>query len=427
MNITASQPELRSARWAAGLFLLVVVLQRFAVPGLPLVPLLLPAVLLWVVAAAVKQVVEIDRNRLAWWLAMGAATAIVMPLQSAFVTDAEVSVTGWGLIMAVWLPFTVRFRSRGTQGYLAALARIAHISSWLAVVAVVMTVSQLLGLPYTDIFAKVIPEPFQLMGYVITYPISYGSTLYKSNAWFGLEPSAVSVLLGIGLLAAIFARVKWWNILLTVLGLVATVSGSGIVIALIGLGVMTLHRSRKLLLRYLPLVLVVLMGALFTPFGRIMLSRATEFQADNSSTALRAIDPYAVLYPRWIDSFQGVLLGYGPGSAQRVITRTNVLGLSIPSPAKVFFEYGMLAGLVLAAFMFICYWGSPSRALAVSLLMSYWLFIPGVTTVMVLAPLLATVSLWSPRVGPLVEVVRPDRRRQPDAESPPAPAMAHLR
>ena len=60
-----------------------------------------------------------------------------------------------------------------------------------------------------------------------------------------------------------------------------------------------------------------------------------------------------------------------------------------------------------------------------SLLVSLWLLQPGVTTMVIVAPLLAMVTLWSPRPGLPIEKLLPEReplqpghaRRQADAVS----------
>jgi len=90
-----------------------------------------------------------------------------------------------------------------------------------------------------------------------------------------------------------------------------------------------------------------------------------------------------------------------------VVNDTNIVGLLVPSPIKVFFEYGLLPGLVLAGFLLLCYWGGPSRAFGLSLLASLWLLQPGTTTMVIVAPLLVFVSLWSPRTGPPIEELDP--------------------
>lgn len=403
MNTTSSQR--RVAAWIAVLFGLLVVLQRFSVPGLTNVSMLVPAVIGWMVLARIAGVLEVDRTRLCWWLGFAGVSALGMLVQQQLVDQAVISLTAWLLIVVVWLPFTMRAVDRSTPTYMCLLRHVSWISAGLAVLAVIMVGLQLIGIPYRDYFAAYVPATLQLEGFVISYPITWGSPIFKANAWIGLEPSFVSAQLGVGLLAAIFVRARMWMILVLILGLIATVSGSGIVIVLVGLLVMVLHRSRVLLVRYAVVAGIAVGASLLTPFGTMLLDRSTEFQGENTSTSLRALQPYEELIPRWATDPLGMLLGYGPGSSQRAVEATNVLGLLVPTPAKVFFEYGLIAGFVLAAFMFVCYWGGPSRTFAVTLLVSLWVLQPGSTTLTITLPLLVLVTLFSPRWGPPIETL----------------------
>jgi len=407
------------------LFLLVVLLQRFALPGVPNLALLVPAVAVWAALALARRIAVVDRTRLLWWFAAATTTCFVMLIQDFAVAGAEISVTAWGLVMAVWLPFVLRLVENGPAAYLQSLRYVSLIATILAVLTIAMVGTQLMGIAYRDWFAAVVPADLQLGGFVLTYPLTYGSNILKGSAWIGLEPSMVSAQLGIGLLAALFVRARWWTVVVLILGLVATASGSGIVIVIVGVLVMLLHRCRQLLTKYALLGGVTVVLATLTPFGSLLLDRSSEFSSSGSSASLRAFEPYTVLFPRWTEQLSGVLWGYGPGSSQRIVTDTNVLGLLVPSPAKVFFEYGLVAGVVLAAFLLGCYWGGPSRAMGLSLLVSLWLLQPGVTTMVIVAPLLAMVTLWSPRPGLPIEKLLPEReplqpghaRRQADAVS----------
>ena len=420
-----SSAELRTARWVGVLFLLVVLLQRFALPGVPNLALLVPAVVVWAALALARRIAVVDRTRLLWWFAAATTTCFVMLIQDFAVAGAEISVTAWGLVMVVWLPFVLRLVENGPAAYLQSLRYVSLIATILAVLTIAMVGTQLMGIAYRDWFAAVVPADLQLGGFVLTYPLTYGSNILKGSAWIGLEPSMVSAQLGIGLLAALFVRARWWTVVVLILGLVATASGSGIVIVIVGVLVMLLHRCRQLLTKYALLGGVTVVLATLTPFGSLLLDRSSEFSSSGSSASLRAFEPYTVLFPRWTEQLSGVLWGYGPGSSQRIVTDTNVLGLLVPSPAKVFFEYGLIAGVVLAAFLLGCYWGGPSRAMGLSLLVSLWLLQPGVTTMVIVAPLLAMVTLWSPRPGLPIEKLLPEReplqsgqaRRQADAVS----------
>lgn len=403
VSLTAGQR--RSARWVGTLFLLIVALQRFSLPG-QVVSILVVVVPLWAAAGVACGILEFDRTRLQAWLGMVVATATAILLQSKIVPNVQISILAWSLFIVVWLPFTIRLVERGTGVYLAMLRYVVWICAALAALAVFMVAIQLVGVGYKDYFRLAVPQSLQLNGFVITYPIAYGSTIYKANAFIGLEPSTISAQLGLGLLAAPFVRARVWTMVTLILGLVLTVSGSGILLFAVGLVIILLRRSRRLVRRYAVIAFVAVGVVALAPIGQLLLSRSTEFQSTNSSTSLRATRPYEVLLPQWLAHPSGVLLGYGPGSAQRAVTDSNIVGLIVPTPAKVFFEYGLLAGLSLAAFMLICYWGSPSNAMAISLLFSLWVLQPGTTASVIVAPVLALVSLWSPRAGPAVESLR---------------------
>ncbi|HEY5879952.1 MAG TPA: hypothetical protein VIU11_13655 [Nakamurella sp.] len=429
--MTATAAQRRVAGWIAALFGLLVLLQRFSVPGLTVVSLLVPAVVAWMILARLVGVIEVDRTRLCWWLAFAGISALGMLVQQQLVDEALISYTAWALMVVVWLPFTMRSVDRSTSTYLCLLRYVSWIAAGLAALAVTMVALQLLGVPYRDMFASVVPVNLQLEGFVISYPITWGSSIYKANAWIGLEPSFVSAQIGVGLLAAIFTRARMWLVVLLILGLIATVAGSGIMIVLVGVAVLLAHRSRNILLRYAPVAAVAVGISLLTPFGANLLDRSTEFQADNSSTSLRALQPYEVLWPRWTADPIGALLGYGPGSSQRIVDSTNVLGLLVPTPAKIFFEYGMITGFLLAVFMLICYWGGPSRTFGVSLLVSLWVLQPGATTLTITLPLLVLVTLFSPRWGPPIETLdlgrltpsRPDNAMPAAARREPAGSL----
>lgn len=392
-----------TARYVIGLFLLLVLLQRFAVPATD-AALLIPAVLAWCALALRRGVAVIDRTRAALWAAAFGTTALVIPVQAAFVDSASASLPSWGLFMVVWAPFVLRLVDNRTATYLAVLRGTSVVGTWLAVVSVVMVLSQVAGFAYRDWFALVVPESLQLSGFVITYPVTYDSDLYRANAWIGLEPSMVSAQIGLAVLASVYVRASALRLCVLMAGLVATVSGSGLALLGVGVLVMAVHPVRRALYRYFPVMGVVAFAATSTPFGVILLERVTEFQRDGSSTSLRATEPYRYLWPSWVEERASVLLGLGPGSAQDVVERTRVLGLLVPSPAKVFFEYGLLAGGVLAVFLLVCYVGGPARGFSVSLLLSLWLIQPGTTTLLITAPLLIFVTLWSPRRGPVLEV-----------------------
>lgn len=405
MTTTAPEADERAARtaqWVLVLFVLCVLLQRFAIPNTD-VALLLPAVLAWCLYGLRQGVVEVDRGRGLAYLGAFGAMAVVVLLQPRLVPRASTSITSYGLFMAVWAPFVLRVIDLRRETYLRVLQGTVRVGLCLAGACVAMTLSQLAGLGYRDWFAAVVPDALELQGFVITYPVAYGADLYRANAWIGLEPSFVSAQLGLAIIAGIVTRASAPQLGVLLLAMGCTLSGSGF--ALLGVAVPVLLASglRVLFVRYVPVVALSVLAAAVTSFGALLLERATEIQSSGSSASLRAVEPYRYLWPVWVEDLSNVLLGLGPGSAQDLVYDTQVLGLLVPSPAKIFFEYGLLGGAALAGFLLSCYVAGPSRSFAAALLVSLWLLQPGTTTLLAVAPLLVFVTLWSPRLGRALE------------------------
>lgn len=385
-----------TVRLVGGLFVACVVLQRFAVPGLP-VALILPVVLAGAGWGLLRGLLELDPRRLGLWLVMSAATATVVLAQTIVFDRAWVSVTSWALFMTVWAPFTLRLVDRRRETFLAVLRVVVATTAALAAACLLMTGSQYAGLAYRDWLAEAVPPALLLDDFVITYPISYGSPIYRSNAWIGLEPSMVSLLLGVGLVAALLVHSRTRVLVLLLAGMVAATSGSGFAIVVVALIVLVLSPARRVLRPHLAVASVVLVVSLASPMGRSILARLGEGGTQYSSTDLRTIAPYQYLWPSWISDLGGVLFGWGAGASQQAAEESGILGLLVPTPVKIFFDYGLLAGACVAAMIVVCYWGGHSRALGISLLVSLWTLQPGTTTMLVVMPVLFLVTWWSPR------------------------------
>jgi len=411
-----------TARWVAGLFLICVLFQRFAGPG---GMLLLPLVLLWTVAALRFKIVEIDRNRFVFYCVTLVLTGLLMPVQMIFVPAPIISVGSWALVMATWLPFVTRLIDRDIETYRLALGKVVQIGYVLAVNAIFMMVIQLLGVRYSDWPRDILPPGTLVRGYATTYPIVYGSPIYKANGWIGLEPAVMSVQLGMCLVAAVFLHRAVWKVLMITVALFCTVAGSGMLIAAVGLFAMLFRRRRGVMRATGTALGIGAVGVMFTPFGQTFLDRATEINRPTTSTSLRVVDPYVELWPRWIVDSVTPLLGLGPGSSQREVKGSGTLGLLVPNPAKIFFDYGLIVGLVLAAFLIYVHLDSPSPSLSFTFFFSLWTVQASTTSMVLAANVLIVATLWSPRPGlPLDDIPAsadpdPPRPRSPAAEVPP--------
>ena len=394
-----SNPEVRRGRradpvpWVAGLFLATFLLQRITVPGLP-IPITVLLAVGWVGLAAVFRIVEFNRLRLLLWLAAAGVSGMFVPLQTVVVDNPSVSVNSWGLWMVVWAPMVVQLKRRDERTYLRFTRAVAHIGVGLASLSLVFIGSQLVGIRYSDWVSSVVPSSLLVQDFIVSYPIVYGSQIYKSNGWIALEPSFMSFFLGVALICALLARARVWQVLLIGVGLLTTVAGSGLALLAVFIPVLALQGKLGSLRRYFIPGGVV--GVLFasTVFGEAILSRVTEVGSARSSTSLRVTEPYVELWPHFIADPVGIFLGYGPGSSADVVTGSGIYGLLVPNILKVVYDYGMLAGPLLIALMVSAYLRGPSTAFALSLAASIFV-IQGTAQPIIICSIIV-ISLWSP-------------------------------
>lgn len=388
-----------TVRWAVTLFLLVVVLQRFAVPGSE-VPLVLPAALAWIAQGLRWRVLEAHGPRVLWWVLAAGLTALVGPLQVALVSAPIISVGSWALLLMTFLPAVLRFRVRSEDVYRRVLRGVAGASVGLAALAVLFMVVQFAGIGYVDVVGRLLPGALELDGFETTYPLVYGSEIYRSNAWIGLEASFVSFMLALGALAGFLARVPLAWVAVILAGMLATAAGSGVLLLTIGLIVLVVTSGGDALRPVLVGGLAFLALAVATPMGPAMLNRVTEVRDTDSSTALRATQPYRTLVPEWVNDPVAVVLGRGAGASERLVDDTGVRGLFVPTVAKIFVDYGLLAGILLFILVFQTYLSGGGLPIAAGIAVSMWTLQAAAPHFVLLAVVLVT--WWSPswRPGP---------------------------
>jgi hypothetical protein len=381
------------AVWGAALFLATFLLQRIAVPGLP-VSITIPLAVGWLVLAAFFGVVELNKVRSLLWLGSAGLSGLIVLLQMVALIKPFVSLNSWALWMVMFLPVVVQFRHRDRDSYLRFARYVAHIGLGLAALSLTFMASQVAGIRYRDWLASVIPNDLLVPGYIISYPITYGSPLYKSNGWIALEPSFMSFFLGVALICALLARVRVLQVLIIGAGLLSTVAGSGLAVVAVFLLALTVQGRVGQLRPYL--IPGAVMGVLFgsTVIGDALLSRVTEVAEENSSASLRSVEPYTHLWPHWVADPIGIFIGHGPGSSANVVADLGIDGLLVPVIAKMLFDYGLVAGVFLIVMMVASYVRGPSSAFALSLAASVFL-VQGASQPLVICSILV-ISLWAP-------------------------------
>jgi hypothetical protein len=277
----------------------------------------------------------------------------------------------------------------------------------LAVLTILFLVIQLAGVRYYDWFAAFIPGELRVDGYVTTYPVAYDSPIYKSNGWIALEPSFMSFYLGVSLVCGLMARVSLPGVVLLLAGLLSTLAGSGLAVIAVFLGVLILQGQTYTVRRYAAAIILTTCLFAATDLGRSLFTRVTELGSSNSSTALRAVQPYVELWPYWIADPAGIFLGHGAGSSSDIVRGLGLAGLLVPSIAKVIFDYGLVGGALLIALMGVTFLNSPSAAFGFALAVSMF-FLQAAAQPLVICCILLT-TIWAP-AGQTVNLGSPGRR-----------------
>jgi hypothetical protein len=300
-----------------------------------------------------------DSERLLLLLAGIAFCSIAALLDS--LGGAVISITSFGLLVVMYLPFAVRINDPAgdvTVGLLDdLLVFLTKLVGVVATIAVLQTLTQWVHVwNYHDLLAYIVPVKFLVQGYHTSYPITYGSSLYKANGVFMLEPSFCSQFVALGLITTIKSGIarKPWLIVLFLIALVCTASGTGVILLVSALAIESARRGPRFSARVVGIMLIL--GAILvqTPIGKYYETRSNEFSSTTSSGNSRFVSPYTDMVQLVKSKDRNLLLGEGPGAADRADARVAALtGAPLTSPplVKLVDEYGVFAGLFFAGFV----------------------------------------------------------------------------
>jgi hypothetical protein len=199
---------------------------------------------------------------------------------------------------------------------------------------------------------------------------------HKANGFFLTEPSGFSQTCAYGLLFSFFLQKAFWIFLVFLGGLLCSISGTGLVLALpiifwflfVGDFIQRFHA-----------LCLILLFCLFTIFGGFYIweTRLQEFKGGasivTSSAAARFVNPLILVRDSLSSSIKNALIGQGPGTIQRSIKDFD---FHDPTYAKVLYEYGIL-GLIGYLMLFVRRFFSFNKPLILSFLMIVQLFFLG--------------------------------------------------
>ncbi|GAA4657877.1 hypothetical protein [Kineococcus glutinatus] len=373
------------------ILLAVTVLQRLALPlgsPVPVGMLVVLGVLGWLLLQ--RAVVErADATRGFLLAVAGCATAAV----AALLLGELLSVQSLVLLLVVWCAFCFRAHPAAQHVYPRVLDRFEKIMVFFAVVGVAQVLSQFAGVwSYVDYVEEALPPGFTFEGYNTSYPIQYGSSVIKANAFVFLEPSLFSQFLALALLSCLVRRARPWRVLALAAAMVCAVAGTGMLLLACGLVVLAVRRGGWWTARVAAAGAVAVTATLATPLGEIILSRTSEATERNSSGSLRFVQPFQYIEATWAAKPSTALTGLGPGGADAAadaVFAATGLPLNFAGAPKLLLEYGVPAALLFAAFAYLAIVRrAPSPTLAVGGLFANSLLFAGLLQPQVLYVLL---------------------------------------
>lgn len=350
-----------------------IVFQRF---GLPFaggqIPIVLPIIIVVVLAAVQRGDLREDPLRLQLYLLTliwCAAMAAVSSWRGLAWSPLSI-----GYLAVTYLPFAFHLREPSREAYRAGLIfflRIVTVAAW---VGIGQMIAQALGWTYRDLLDPV-PGAFVIQGFNTSYPIFYGSGIFKANGVLFLEPSIYSQFLALALVVHLHLRRRGRGMYPYVAALAASVSGTGLILAGAGVLALAVSRRDKELVRLIVALLAAGLAIGLSPVGSLFASRLDRSAGGVESAQGRFIAPYQLTVSMFTEDPASVLAGRGPGSAERLserVTRATGITAVFPVIPKLAYEYGLLAAALFGCYVLTCALGDvPSSALSVTVLVFY--------------------------------------------------------
>jgi hypothetical protein len=324
------------------LFFLAIITQRLSlIPGANPVPI---ALVIYVAAALLlyaRKGVVIRRGLLLSVLSM-----VCVLIATSIFTGRDFSPNSLMYLLVLYLPFSF-VTSEGAVRHPTSADGYRWFSTMMCVFAVVALYQYgsqaFLHIPYSDPLSS-LPKGFTMSNYEVSYPIQYGSEIYKSNAYVFLEPSFLSQFLALALLIEIMMFRRITAIVLQILALATTFSGTGLLFIAITLPfaiIANLHNRRVAMLAGLAAIAIVAAVA----SNPAVLKRSGELNEQGSSASIRFSTPYERMGDLAFESASSILVGYGAGNADRIKVDDRIA--NFPAIPKAIIEYGVIGGIPL--------------------------------------------------------------------------------
>jgi hypothetical protein len=297
-----------------------------------------------------------------------------------FGTLTATSVTSWTsllLLFVLYLPFSIRLKSRPAAVHDYILQAFVSAGTAIAGIAVVQIILvNALKLSFLTNIYFILPEAIRGAGFY-TF-VREGGGIIKANGFFLRESADLSIIVALALVIEYGSRARLRTMGILVAGLLCSLSGSGLLAIAAGLLLPRSLARIPLFVVYLAsLVLaLLLLYNLNIPGLDLWFDRLSEFQTPNTSAYARFVAPMEMITHSFDDGVITTWLGNGAGSYQRDVSQLRfAYEVNDPTWAKLTYEYGVLGFGLIAAILVQRLYSSRLRVEICNYLLFSWLSI----------------------------------------------------
>lgn len=332
----------------------IIFAQRLGIPAGSdgFVPLCLFTSLIGMTLMALGGVLTLSRWRTELW-----AVTVVALVISIFCQWHYWSAMSMWFLIVVYTPLVLVVEGADDESYKTYLEPF----QWFMLPVALLGVYQFATVDPFDPFARF--GNWVITGYNTHPPLSYGSSLLRSNAYVLLEPSFLSQYCAIAILMELTFFHKRWRIPLYAAGMFASAGGTGLIVLLIFVVAYAWDRNKMPHLAILGVVGLISLW-MFSDNAVIqnMLGRTAEFTDPGSSAYGRFVSPFLQVGGQLVD-VAGWIAGLGPGSANgdRLLLQgwsPNEVG-SLMAPLKMVIEYGLVGAVPFMIFITRAFFDRP--------------------------------------------------------------------
>ena len=262
------------------------------------------------------------------------------------------SLTSLLLLFVLYVPFHFRLRLgldlRDVQDYIQRVFVAVVVA--ISVIAVLQLVAvNALGLSVLKNISVVLPDEIKAAG-IYRFDREGGGGIAKANGFFLREASTLSIVTAFAILIEYFSLARKRILGILAAGLLASISGSGVFIVLVGLVFPSSFRRVPYFVVLSLLVVLLVISASEIPGLGLWVDRLSEFHIEGSSGYARYVAPFEMVQRGFDQGSSAIWFGNGAGSYLRtILLLQRKYEISDPTWAKLLYEYGVMGFVLIPA------------------------------------------------------------------------------